>query len=57
MPSFAFVMAYIIATTWSFWAYWLWQHDGDLQNASVPFFAAMVLIGTVKLFEVPLGYQ
>lgn len=49
--SFIFVMFYffvLIAPTLSFWIYWMKTgHATDLQNASVPFFAA---IGGLSLF-------
>jgi hypothetical protein len=47
LPSAAFFFLYhtvLILSGFGFWIYWLTQHPGDLQNASVPLFTVFGLI-------------
>ena len=55
MVSFVMIALYhfvILTPTLVFWLLWLfyWDHGGDLQNASVPFFSALGLIGLMWFY-------
>jgi hypothetical protein len=36
----------LISSAFSFWIYWLNKHPEDLQNASVPTFTVLAVMGT-----------
>jgi hypothetical protein len=53
LPSSAFFFFYhaiLILSGFSFWIYWLKEHPGDLQNASVPLFTLFALIAAFWAF-------
>jgi hypothetical protein len=56
-PSFAFVLSYMVLLL-VFFACWLTQHKGDLQDASVPLFVTLG-ISTIlmSLFGKRLGFE
>jgi hypothetical protein len=46
-PHFLLVLVYhclVFVSTFAFWAWWLFVHPDDLQNASVPFMAAVAIV-------------
>ena len=55
--SFFTVLIYhllIFTAPLGFWSFWIARHPGDWQNASVPLFAAAVLL---NLFWLPFGFR
>lgn len=53
LPSSAFFFLYhavLILSGFGFWIYWLKEHPGDLQNASVPLFTMFALIAAFWAF-------
>ena len=59
LPSHLFFLVYHVAfllSGFGFWAYWIRHHPDDLQNASVPLFTVIMLIGSFwTLFGKRLG--
>jgi len=53
LPSSAFFFLYhavLLLSGFGFWIYWLKEHPGDLQNASVPLFTIFALIAAFWAF-------